>query len=124
MKTITLLVGIMILLVLVSMFMYLIFSQVTMRKLRKNPETKDALGVEFVSGWDSFNVAQALALPQFIINKLKQSPISSLYANTDILNLHTSKIDKTFAYTFYWFFMGSNLFGICVLLLNTFGVFD
>ncbi|NQZ40133.1 MAG: hypothetical protein HRT96_08610 [Moritella sp.] len=114
----------MILLVLVSMFMYLIFSQVTMRKLRKHPETKDVLGVEFVSGWDSFNVAQALALPQFIINKLKQNPISSLYANTDILNTHTSKIDKAFAYTFYWFFMGSNLFGICVLLLNAFGVFD
>ena len=48
-----------------------------MRKLRKHPETKDVLGVEFVSGWDSFNVAQALALPQFIINKLKKSPISS-----------------------------------------------
>lgn len=35
MKTITLLVGIMILLVLVSMFMYLIFSQVTMRKINE-----------------------------------------------------------------------------------------
>lgn len=73
METITLLVGIMILLVLVSMFMYLIFSQVTMRKLRKHPETKGVLGVEFVSGWDDFNVAQAFALPLFIINKLKES---------------------------------------------------
>ena len=69
-----------------------------MRKLRKHPETKDVHGVEFVSGGDSFNVAQSLALPQFIINKLKQSPISYLYANTDILNTHTSKIDKAFAY--------------------------
>lgn len=124
MKTLTLLVGIMILLVLISMFLYLTFSWVTMRKLRKDPATKEALGVEFASGWDSFNVAQALALPAFITDKLKQSPISSLYANTDILNLHTSKTDKTVALVFYWFFMASNLFSISVLLLNTFGVFD
>lgn len=124
MKTITLLVGIMILLVLISMIMYLIFSQITVRKLRKNPVTKDALGIEFISGWDTFNVAQALSLPQFITNKLKESPISSLYARTDLLNMHTTKLDKVLGFTFYWFFIGSNLFSISVMLLNACGAFD
>ena len=108
----------------IACILYVIFGQVTVRKLRNDPETRDKLGFEFVSGWNIIKVAQALSLPRFMTDKFKQSPISSLYANTDILNTHTSKIDKAFAYTFYWFFMGSNLFGICVLLLNAFGVFD
>ncbi len=104
MKTIAILVALIVLFGFISMILYLIFSQITVRKLRKDPDTKDALGIEFVSGWDSFNVAQALALPQFITDKLKQSPISSLYANTDILNAHTNNVDKTIASIFYWFF--------------------
>jgi len=44
--------------------LYVIFGQVTVKKLRKNPKTKDALGLEYVSGWDIINVAQALAIPR------------------------------------------------------------
>ncbi len=34
----------------VSAILFVIFWQVTVRKLRKSPETKQALGVEFASG--------------------------------------------------------------------------
>lgn len=30
----------------------------------KNLATKDNLGIEFMGGWDIFNVAQALSLPR------------------------------------------------------------
>jgi len=46
-----------------SAILYVVFGQVTVRKLIKNPETKHELGVEFVSGWDIVNVAQALSIP-------------------------------------------------------------
>jgi len=43
----------------VAWILFIIFGQVTVRKLRKNPETKHELGIEFASGWDIFNVASA-----------------------------------------------------------------
>lgn len=76
---------------LIGAIFYVIFGQVTVRKLRKNPATKDKLGVEFASGWDILNVAQAIALPRFITDKLKQSPLSSMYAHTDVLLAHTTR---------------------------------
>jgi len=38
-------------------FLFVLFGQITVRKLRKNPATKNELGVEFLSGWDIINVA-------------------------------------------------------------------
>ena len=37
---------------LLSAVLYVVFGQVTVRKLRKNPNTKELLGMEFISGWD------------------------------------------------------------------------
>ena len=45
----------------VACILFVIFGQVTVRKLRKNPETKHELGLEFAGGWDILNVAQALS---------------------------------------------------------------
>jgi len=67
------------------MILYIAFGQITVKKLRKNPETRDSLGVQFASGWDILNIAQALALPKFITKKLGKSPISFLYVSTDLL---------------------------------------
>ena len=57
------LLGIIFIFMLIACLLYVVFGQVTVRRLRKNPKTKDALGLEFVSGWDIINVAQALAFP-------------------------------------------------------------
>ena len=70
--------------------------------MRKNPETKAALGVEFASGWGGFSVAQALALPKFITRKLARSSLSALYANTEALIQHTNTFDRGLAKLFYW----------------------
>ena len=124
MKLITLLVGVLIAFTFVTMILFVLFGQVTVRKLRKNPQTKHELGVEFVSGWDIINVAQALAIPKSIIRKFKRSQLSALYADADLLYKHTNKFDRVLGIIFYWLLMLSGLFGIILVLLDAFGVFD
>lgn len=108
----------------VALILYVIFGQVTVRKLRKNPATKDKLGIEFASGWSILNVAQAIALPRFITDKLKQSPISSMYAHIDELLAHTTIFDRILARVFYWLFTGAGLAFVLMALLDTLGLFD
>ena len=124
MKLITILVGILIILVFVTAILFVAFGQITVRKLRKNPQTKDQLGIEFVSGWDIVNVAQALAIPRILIRKLNNSQLSAIYANSDLLHKYTNKFDKVLAVIFYWLLVLSGLSGIVLGLLDAFGVFD
>ncbi|GIC79206.1 hypothetical protein [Moritella sp. F3] len=104
--------------------MYVAFGQITVRKLRKNPATKDKLGFEFVSGWDIIKVAQALSLPRFITDKLKQSPLSSLFADAEVLFEYTNRFDRILARAFYWLFTGAGLALALMALLDTLGLFD
>ncbi len=108
----------------IALILYVIFGQVTVRKLRNNPATKEKLGIEFASGWDILNVAQAISLPRFITDKLKQSPISSMYANTDELLKHTNRFDRILARLFYWLFTGAGLALALMAILDTLGLFD
>lgn len=85
-----------------SLLLCVLFGQLTVRRLRKNPETKNFLGVEFASGWDIFNAAQALALPRFIARKLAESPMANFSANREILDNNTNVFDKFLANAFYW----------------------
>jgi len=55
----------------IGCILFVIFGQVTVRKLRNNPETRHELGMEFASGWDITNVAQALSLPKFLQKRVK-----------------------------------------------------
>ena len=115
-------IGIMIAIAFVTMVLFILFGQITVRKLRKNPATKDELGIEFVSGWDIINVAQALAMPTSIIRKFKDTKLSFLYANADLLIKHTNKFDRFLAFLFYWLLMSSGLFMATWALLDVTGV--
>ena len=110
--------------ILVALVFYVLFGQITVRKLRKNPETKDELGVEFISGWDILNVAQALSLPSFLTRKFQDSPLSALHANSDLLKKHTNRFDKILGTIFYVLFMSSGLSLAFLVLLNALGVFE
>ena len=83
------------------MIVFVVFGQVTVRKLRKNPATRHELGMEFMSGYDIFNVAGALALPRWLNRKLRGTPLTFLYANADILDKHTTRLDRLLAMIFY-----------------------
>ena len=107
-----------------ALILYVVFGQITVRKLRKNPETRDALGIEFAGGWDIINVAQALSIPRSWSRKLQGSPLSALYANADILYENTTRFDRLLAAIFYWLFTATGLAMIVLIVLNSFGIFD
>jgi len=58
-----------------TMILYIIFGQVPVHKLQKNPETKGQPGAEFVSGWDIIKVAKALLIPRSWSRKLENGPL-------------------------------------------------
>ena len=101
--------------------LYVAFGQVTIKKLRKNPKTKDALGLEYVSGWDIINVAQVLAIPRSWSRKLEKIPLSSIYANSGLLFENTSKLDRILVAVFYWLLMISGLSVPIIILMNDLG---
>jgi hypothetical protein len=104
--------------------LYVLFGQLTVRKLRKNPATKASLGIELASGWDIINVAQALSIPKSWRRKLENSPLSSIYANSDLLLQHTNKFDRVLGALFYWLMTISGLSGMLLVLLDALGFFQ
>jgi hypothetical protein len=108
---------------LIVSILYVIFGQVTVRKLRKNPETKDALGIEFVSGWDILNVAQALGLPKKYALWRKKAALGMLRADADVLYRHTNKLDRILARVFLVPFAFVGLSVVVLMLIDLFGFF-
>jgi len=105
----------------ISAILFVIFGQVTVRKLRKNPATKHALGIEFVSGWDIVNVAGALALPKTVAQKIKRNSVSmglgqGFEADLDLLYKHTTWFDRLLARLFYWSWASSGLASIVLTM--------
>lgn len=104
--------------------LYVLFGQITVRKLRKNPETKDALGLEYVSGWDIINVAQSVAFPESWSKKLENGSLSFLYARSSVIRSHTSRFDRFLGSLFYWSLMISGLSLALLALLDALGIFN
>ena len=96
--------------------LYVALGQITVRKLRKNPATKGRLGLEFTSGWDILNVAQALSLPKAITDRFKESTLSGMFADTDLLREHTSRFDQALAAIFFWLYTFTGVSLILVTL--------
>jgi len=117
------LLGIAFLVLFFALILFVLFGQTTVRKLRKNPETKHELGMEFVSGWDILNVASALTLPRWLNRKFRNSPLSFLNANTEALDKHTNTYDRVLAIIFFCTFYLSGTSMIILVALDAFGVF-
>ncbi|KEQ17904.1 hypothetical protein [Endozoicomonas numazuensis] len=104
--------------------MFVVFGQVTVRKLRKKPETKDALGTEFASGWDILNVAGALSTPRFLNKKMESSPLAFLRADSALLYKHTSRLDRILGRIFFILYSTSGFMFIGLMILDLLGFFD
>lgn len=104
--------------------LFVVFGQTTVRKLRKKPETKDHLGMEFASGWDILNVAQALAIPKSWSQKFEKSPLAYLNANSNLVHKHTSKFDKILGFIFFWAFASSGTLLILLVILSGLGIWE
>jgi len=107
----------------ISVVLFVIFGQVTVRKLRKNPDTKQALGIEFASGWDILNVAQALTLPRSVAQKIRRNSMG-LEADPDVLYKHTTVFDRVLARVFYALFAMSGFALIILMVLDWIWNFD
>jgi hypothetical protein len=107
----------------IACILFVFFGQTTVRKLRKNPETKDVLGIEFVSGWNIFNVAQALALPRKYARWRNKAPFGMLHADADLLYKHTTRFDRILAKVFFVPWMAAGLFSVVLMLLDIVGFF-
>lgn len=110
--------------VFIACILYVVFGQVTVRKLRKNSKTKDALGLECVSGWDIINVAQVFAFPRSWVSKVENSKFSFMYANATVLYENTTKFDQVLGCVFYWLLTISGLSVALLALLDFLGVFS
>lgn len=91
--------------VFICLVLYILFGQLTVRKLRKNPLTKNNLGIEFASGWDILNVAGALSTPRWLREKLEASSLSMFSANYQVLYEHTTIFDRILARIFWGFYV-------------------
>jgi len=108
---------------LISLILCVIFGEVTVRKLRKNPETKGELGMEFVSGWDIFNVGFALTLPRKLGRRFKKGPFGMLRADVDLLYKHTTRFDRILARAFGVPWLLSAFCLLVLLLMDKIGFF-
>jgi len=106
-----------------ALIFYVVFGQVTVRKLRKNPKTKDALGSELASGWDILNVAKVMALPNSWSKRFENSILSSMYANSSLILEHTNKLDRFLGVLFFWLWLVSGSTMILLVVLKNVGVF-
>lgn len=111
-------------LMLVSAVLCVVFGQTTVRRLRKNDAVKDGLGVEFASGWDILNVAQALSLPLYITRRLAKSPISGFFADRALLEMHTSNFDRGLARSFWYTYVISVGSMLIFIFINSIGLLD
>lgn len=107
-----------------ALILYVIFGQVTVRKLRKNPETRDALGFEYASGTDIINVIKVLAISKTRAEKLRKGSMSFLHADVDLIYKHTNRLDRVLAKAAYWFLIFGVGSLITVLLLDYAGIFN
>jgi len=107
----------------IACILFVIFGQVTVRKLRKNPDTKQALGIEFAGGWDILNVAQALTLPRSVAQKIRRNSMG-LEADPDVLYKHTTVFDRVLARVFYTLFAMSGFALIILMVLDWIWNFD
>lgn len=98
-------VGFLIFSVVLTGILYVLFGQITVRKLRKIPATKTALGAQFVSGWDILNTASALSSPRWLRKKLSSSPLHGLSANYEVLFKYTNQLDRILARVFWFLYL-------------------
>lgn len=107
----------------VGAILLVIFAEKTVRKLRKNPATRDALGIEFISGWDIVNVVTAFGLPRRLNRYVRNSPYCALNADADLLEKYMTRFDIILAKVLFILWVTWALSLLILMLLDKIGVF-
>lgn len=123
MSVLSTLMGIAVFVAFIAAILYVMLGQITVKKLRKNPETKAMLGAELVSGWEVLNVARALVLPLAISQKMAKGSLAWMIADSNLIRKHTNQFDRALAIGFYVLLMTSGLSIALLALLDACGLF-
>lgn len=107
-----------------SMILYVVLGQITVRRLRKNPEIRRLLGMELASGWDILNVAGALSRPKCFSEMIRNSPLSFMAADERPLYANTNIAERCIARVFFWSWIISCVTGSLLGLLVMAGVIE
>lgn len=109
------------LLLFAAMVLFVVVGQVTVRRLRKNPEVRDVLGAQLSSGWDILNVAGALSRPKWFSEMMRRSPLSFMAADERVLYKHTNVVERILARMFFWSWVISALSLLLLAVLDKLG---
>lgn len=93
--------------IIISLILCVLFGQITVRRLRKHPETRNRLGFEWMSGWDIFNVAKAVSLPRRYCRRVENGPLYWLHADSDAIYRNTTARERALGRAQFW----TNMFG-------------
>ena len=96
--------------------LFVVFGEVTVRRLRKDLQVRRQMGYEFFPGWDIVNVAVALSWPRRIMRWLDSRAVLGLHAHSETMYRHTSGLDRFLARASYWTLIS------CCLCLVLYGV--
>lgn len=81
----------------VNLVLFVVFGEVTVRRLRKLPDGPGRLGIEFISGGDIINASLALSRSSWLTRRLEASPAAGWVADTRWLREHTTRLDRALA---------------------------
>ncbi|KAB7619597.1 hypothetical protein F3N43_13245 [Alkalilimnicola sp. S0819] len=108
--------------VLVGWVFFVIFGRTTVRRLSRTADIRKRMGIELISGWRIFNVAEALVLPVSLFDKLHAGSLSAFWADARVLRQHATRYDIVMAHLFFWTFVPSTTLMIVLALLDSFGI--
>ena len=108
----------------ISSFLYVVILLITVRKLRKNPETKSFLDPPSANGFDVIKCSETLAFPLSWYDKYSVQLSMPSLDMTIIFREHTNIFDKAVAIIFFWLAHILMIFFFFYVVLDLFGVFE
>ncbi len=96
-------------------FLFLIINIKTVRRLRKNPITKDEMGFHLFWGWYALNLSVALFASKKWMIKRRSHSDGYLFANPDLMRQYTTLFEKAMCRTLVLL----GIFMLVIVLINT-----
>lgn len=82
--------------------LFFAFALLTVRRLRKDPRTRDLLGLEFFPGGAVLNVSRALAVSRKFARRCDHGGWSDLHANSEAIYAATARWERVLGRAQFW----------------------
>ncbi len=106
--------------------LFIVINLKTVRRLKKNPITKDAMGFHLIWGWYAPNISLALFVSKKQMTKRKECSHGFMFADPDLMRQYTTPFEKVICKLFVILGLLSvvNLFIIGILDQMGLDIFD